>query len=94
MIALGSETGRRTDHVHLGTLSLSLNAFANFAFLFPFAFALFRAPAPRCYPPPSNATRPSSRSNCHHVAHATIAAAPSEHAAKHTTSPLLPHNAH
>jgi hypothetical protein len=61
----------------------------------PSLFSLFFSPSLLLYSEclPLAATRLSSHSNCHHVAHATIAAAPSEHAAKHATSPSLPRNA-
>ena len=54
-----------------------------FSFSSPLALSLFRTPATQRHPQLPYATRSATHSNRHHVAHASFAAAPSEHAATH-----------
>jgi hypothetical protein len=97
--ALGSETGRCTDHVPLQTLSkkalFPLHSScitvcpSSFHSRLPILFSLFRASAMQRHPPPPYATRLSTYSIRHHVA-LTAAAAPSAHTTKRAQPP--PHS--
>jgi len=91
--ALGSETGQRTDHVPLPTLSQEADPSA-FSFILPAPsctlILLFSSPPSFLYSerPQRNATCSSTHPTCHHVTLTSTAAAPSEHTTRHAQ--LLP----